>query len=298
MRCRPSTSAWARPPTRCATRSSASPSAEVAPIAAEIDKTDRFPRELWPKMGELGLHGITVEEEYGGVGPGLSRACRGGRGAEPRLGGGRPVLRRAFQPLRQPDPPQRQRRAEAPLPAQADLRRACRQPGDERVGRRLRRRLDEAARRQEGRPLRAERHQDVDHQQPRRAGGRGLCQDRSRRRLARHHHLHRRDRPQGLQGGAEARQDGHARLVDRRAGVRGLRDSRAENVLGAGRQGRQRADERPRLRARRAGGGAARHHAVGHGHRRALRPRAPASSARRSASSSSCRASSPTCTRR
>src|SRR5215471_7809724 len=43
---------------------------EVAPIAAELDKTDRFPRELWPRMGELGLHGITVEEEYGGVGLG------------------------------------------------------------------------------------------------------------------------------------------------------------------------------------------------------------------------------------
>src|SRR5215216_4451277 len=43
---------------------------QVAPIAAEIDKTDRFPRELWPKMGELGLHGMTVEEEYGGSGLG------------------------------------------------------------------------------------------------------------------------------------------------------------------------------------------------------------------------------------
>ena len=45
-------------------------SAEVAPIAAEIDRTDRFPRELWPRMGALGLHGITVEEEYGGSGLG------------------------------------------------------------------------------------------------------------------------------------------------------------------------------------------------------------------------------------
>ena len=45
-------------------------SAEVAPIAAEIDKTDRFPRELWPRMGALGLHGITVEEEFGGSGLG------------------------------------------------------------------------------------------------------------------------------------------------------------------------------------------------------------------------------------
>ena len=43
---------------------------EVAPIAAELDKTDRFPRELWPRMGELGLLGITVEEEYGGAGLG------------------------------------------------------------------------------------------------------------------------------------------------------------------------------------------------------------------------------------
>ena len=43
---------------------------QVAPIAAELDKTDRFPRELWPKMGDLGLHGITVEEEYGGSGLG------------------------------------------------------------------------------------------------------------------------------------------------------------------------------------------------------------------------------------
>ncbi len=42
----------------------------VAPLAAEIDRTDKFPRHLWPMMGELGLHGITVEEEYGGAGMG------------------------------------------------------------------------------------------------------------------------------------------------------------------------------------------------------------------------------------
>src|SRR4029077_3198471 len=42
--------------------------AKIAPLAAEIDKTDRFPIELWPEMGALGLHGITVEEEYGGAG--------------------------------------------------------------------------------------------------------------------------------------------------------------------------------------------------------------------------------------
>ncbi len=42
----------------------------VAPIAAEIDQTDEFPRHLWPMMGEIGMHGITVEEEYGGAGMG------------------------------------------------------------------------------------------------------------------------------------------------------------------------------------------------------------------------------------
>ena len=42
----------------------------VAPLAAEVDRTDKFPRHLWPMMGELGLHGITVEEAYGGAGMG------------------------------------------------------------------------------------------------------------------------------------------------------------------------------------------------------------------------------------
>src|SRR6516165_2839364 len=47
----------------------------VAPLAAEIDRTDRFPIELWPEMGALGLHGITVEEEYGGAGLGYLEHC-------------------------------------------------------------------------------------------------------------------------------------------------------------------------------------------------------------------------------
>ncbi len=40
---------------------------QIAPLAAGIDRDNAFPRALWPKMGELGLHGITVEEEYGGL---------------------------------------------------------------------------------------------------------------------------------------------------------------------------------------------------------------------------------------
>ncbi len=42
----------------------------IAPIAAEVDAEDRFARELWPEMGALGLHGITVEEADGGLGLG------------------------------------------------------------------------------------------------------------------------------------------------------------------------------------------------------------------------------------
>jgi isovaleryl-CoA dehydrogenase len=47
----------------------------VAPIAAEIDRTDEFPRYLWPEMGALGLHGITVAEERGGSGMGYLAHC-------------------------------------------------------------------------------------------------------------------------------------------------------------------------------------------------------------------------------
>jgi len=48
---------------------------ELAPRAAEIDRSDVFPRDLWPRFGELGLHGITVEEEWGGSGLGYLAQC-------------------------------------------------------------------------------------------------------------------------------------------------------------------------------------------------------------------------------
>ncbi len=48
---------------------------EIAPRADEIDRTNTFPRDLWKPMGALGLHGITVEEEWGGAGLGYLEHC-------------------------------------------------------------------------------------------------------------------------------------------------------------------------------------------------------------------------------
>jgi len=48
---------------------------EIAPRAAEIDRTNTFPRDLWVPMGALGLHGITVAEEWGGIGLGYLEHC-------------------------------------------------------------------------------------------------------------------------------------------------------------------------------------------------------------------------------
>jgi isovaleryl-CoA dehydrogenase len=48
---------------------------QIAPFAADYDASNKFPRHLWPEMGVLGLHGITVEEEYGGLGLGYLEHC-------------------------------------------------------------------------------------------------------------------------------------------------------------------------------------------------------------------------------
>jgi isovaleryl-CoA dehydrogenase len=50
-------------------------SERIAPRADEIDRTNTFPRDLWPEMGALGLHGITVEEDDGGTGLGYLEHC-------------------------------------------------------------------------------------------------------------------------------------------------------------------------------------------------------------------------------
>ena len=124
---------------------------KIAPIAAEIDEKDEFPRDLWPQMGELGLHGITVEEEYGGLGLGYlehvvaqEEVARASASVGLSYGAHSNLCVNQIRRWGNDG-------AEAEISAQADQRRACRRAGDERGGRGQRRRRHEA----EGREDRA-----------------------------------------------------------------------------------------------------------------------------------------------
>src|SRR5256885_16813937 len=48
---------------------------QIAPRADEIDRENKFPRDLWPQLGDLGVLGVTVDEEYGGAGHRCIGAC-------------------------------------------------------------------------------------------------------------------------------------------------------------------------------------------------------------------------------
>ena len=164
---RASISASARTSTCCARRRAALRDDKIAPRADEIDRTNTFPRDLWPQMGALGLLGITVEEEYGGAGLGYLAHCvameeisRGSASVGLSYGAHSNLcvnqIRRNGTDAQKPQ-----------ISAEADFRRACRRARDVGAGRRLRRGVDAHPRRQEGRPLHPQRLEDVDHQRAR-----------------------------------------------------------------------------------------------------------------------------------
>jgi isovaleryl-CoA dehydrogenase len=116
----------------------------IAPMAADIDRDNHFPRELWSEMGDLGLHGITVEEEFGGLGLGylehvvaMEEVSRASASIGLSYGAHSNLCVNQIRRWATPD-------AKAPLPAEADF-------SGEHVGslamsrgrRRLRRGLDE-----------------------------------------------------------------------------------------------------------------------------------------------------------
>jgi isovaleryl-CoA dehydrogenase len=137
----------------------------IAPIAAEIDRQTSFQRICGRRLGELGLLGITADPDFRRLGHGLCRPRRRHGGNLARVGLGRPVLRRAFKSLRQPDQPlghAEQKEKFLPALCSGDhvgalaMSESAPAPMSCRCG---------CAPKSE-RPLRAQRHQDVDHQRP------------------------------------------------------------------------------------------------------------------------------------
>ena len=177
----------------------------------------------------MGLFGMTAGEEYGGTNMGyLAHIVALEEISAPRLRLACPTAPIQLQQSTRSAATATKPRSQKYLPA--DFRRARRRAGHVRAECRFRRRVDEAARRQEGRPLRAERRQDVDHQRRRRRhAGRSAKTDRDAGAEG-HDRLHRRE---GLQGFT------HGTHLDK-LGMRGSNTFRCssttaksgENVLG------------------------------------------------------------------
>ena len=175
----------------------------IAPLAAEIDRNDRFPIELWPEMGALGLHGITVEEEFGGAGMGYLAHCVAMEevsraSASVGLSYGAHSNLCVNQIRRNGSEAQKRKYLPKLISGEHVGALAMSEPeaGSDVVSMRLR--ADK-----QGRPLGAERHQAVDHQRPCRRHPGGLRQDPARCRRARHHRLS--DREAGSRASARRR---------------------------------------------------------------------------------------------
>jgi isovaleryl-CoA dehydrogenase len=85
----------------------------VKPLAARTDRDQCLPERAVARMGELGLLGITVPEEYGGSGMGYLAHTIAVEEIARASASDQPVLWRAFQPVREPDQAERLARAEA-----------------------------------------------------------------------------------------------------------------------------------------------------------------------------------------
>ena len=170
----------------------------IAPMADEIDRSNTFPRQLWPQLGELGLLGITVEEEWGGAGLGYLAHCvameeisRGSASVGLSYGAHSNLC--VNQIRRNGSDEQKRRYLPKLISGEHVGALAMSEPnaGSDVVSMRLRAK-------KRGDRLRAERHQDVDHQRPAGRYTGGVCQDRSGRRPARHHRLHHREGHEGF----------------------------------------------------------------------------------------------------